>query len=1136
MSFHTYHSHRVEHLRDDLIDRMFADLPQGQLFAPEQVLVDNRVLGDWLNMEIARSRGIAANIHYLQPHELFWDLARKLLGEAAVPKETPLSKAEMSWKLYGLLGDESLLDQADLLPVKNYLQGEPSSAADEVALKRHQLSTSIADLFDQYLVYRPDWINSWSKGKAISAPHWPSNDTDNEKWQRLLWQALSASSSHRAAIEEALLTELHGGARLKEKIGRQRLFVFGMTSMPPKLVEMLMLLGKHIEVAVYVLNPCEEYWSLIRDARSLAKKDEIALEDMHYEVGNPLLASLGVQVRDFISLMQDKGDDDPVLLFDLNDNLGDNLDKAPETLLEQIQREIRTLSPPEAAAREEDAAAIPSVHIHQCHSEMREVEVLHDQLRDMLAQNPGMNPRDIVVMMPRVAPYVGAIHAVFNSVAAKDRLDYHITDRTQAEESPLLNSFISLLQLPDSRLPLSDVMALLEVPALQRRFGLDADAYATLKRWLVDSGVRWGLNALHRQQLGLPAYGEASWQFGRDRLLAGYAFHADAAAASPLLALNGLAVHPYDHIEGGNSELLNSFLLFWSKLEKWRKALGESATAAAWAEKLRALLEDFFEAGEEQEHIALKAARECIHALDEVHEKQWYSGEIPLRVLRDVVKPALQKSASSQNPWQEGIKFCSLMPMRGVPFQVVYILGMNMDDYPRRIDKRSFDLMRLAHRRGDRASRIDDRWLFLEALLSARQYFHVSYIARDIHRNEKREPSVVLSELLAYCHNDKRLLTAHPLQPFSNAYFVEPAAKASGRLVSFNNEACQIANARSQQQVADHACGEERWQGKGAKESVEPLHLSQQEFIRFFTKPWDWFFKNKHRVYLEVEDHGVDDDENLEAPDGLLQWGLRDELIKRVQGGAAPDAAIEALVKQRQAEGSWPLAAAGEEAKQNLKGLATDYVSASRDFVKSSGHTVGIGSGQHRLAIEVDMMLDAEKNTLLFHSASKKKAAHELEFYIRTALALEAIPTLRSARALFYESSTKQGYRDISLALSDAEQQSNRDFLALLASCYRQYRETGLPFEPELGKALADLPEDGDADELIEEAWNKEKSEWSAGGMAADSKQRAYFGRIEAISSDVFQSSCRNLWRAVYQRFPEVKPADDNKKKKGKAS
>lgn len=159
MTFTPHFSNRIEQLRDSCL----AVLAQPMIdpLATEYVLVDNLVMGQWLNLQIAQQQGIAANIRYIQPHELFWLLARSVVS-ADIPRETPLSKQEMLWKLYGLFGNGVLLERTVMQPVKHYLQGEASAA-----LKRYQLAATVADLFDQYLVYRPDMILRWETEKNI---------------------------------------------------------------------------------------------------------------------------------------------------------------------------------------------------------------------------------------------------------------------------------------------------------------------------------------------------------------------------------------------------------------------------------------------------------------------------------------------------------------------------------------------------------------------------------------------------------------------------------------------------------------------------------------------------------------------------------------------------------------------------------------------------------------------------------------------------------------------------------------------------------------------------------------------------------------------------------------------------------
>jgi len=442
MSFKTIHSNCVENLRNALMADMFG-LGSGLAdpLEKEYVLVDNRVLGDWVNLQLAQTQGIAANINYIQPHQLFWELSRAVVSPV-IPRETPLSKEEMTWILYGLLGDKKLLSTADMLPVKNYLAAGDNKAADNHALKQYQFASSVADLFDQYLVYRPDWINQWSAGKSVKhlvEAGWRDNENTSEQWQRLLWKKLDERSQaepalrHRAAIERKLLQKLEQQPtkNIISALPMQRLFVFGMTSMPHCLLDMLMLLGKHIPVSVYVLNPCEHHWFDIKSKKQLARLDNkkrIALEE--FDIGNPLLASQGTQVQEFVSAIYNRldqyGDIEDIAEFSPPGN---------DTLLHSIQQEILDLqyqgkiasllpdsSEPDGVVAkkinlptaETQPTAVQSVHIHSCHSAMREVEVLHDQLLAMFKNDPVLNPRDIVVMMPRVSPYVACIHSVFN--------------------------------------------------------------------------------------------------------------------------------------------------------------------------------------------------------------------------------------------------------------------------------------------------------------------------------------------------------------------------------------------------------------------------------------------------------------------------------------------------------------------------------------------------------------------------------------------------------------------------------------------------------------------------------------------------------------------------------------------------
>lgn len=1072
MTFHIFHSNRVERLRDHLVAVMQDALPDP--LAPEFVLVDNRVLGDWLNLQLAQQQGIAANIRYIQPHQLFWDLARSVLGEQSVPRQTPLSKEEMTWKLYALLGDKKLLSQQSMAPVRHYLESE--SAGE---LKRYQLAVSIADLFDQYLVYRPAWIHAWSAGKTVKFNKGGDNAVRSEHWQRLLWQRLdeSAASGHRAAIEKQLLEALDADD-VRSRLPMQRLFVFGMTAMPPTLVEMLMLLGKQIDVSVSVLNPSEHHWFDIQSEKQLVRLSQKKKLDDHYDIGNPLLASQGIQVKEFLQSIYNNID-----RFDLIDDAKFE-DPGEDRLLHAVQREIlnlqyqgvvATLRPlPDTQALTpvpagECQTPIQSIHFHDCHSRLREVEVLYEQLMAMFRQDPSLRPRDIVVMMPQVAPYVPYIHSVF--AASGQELPYHITDRSWKEEVPLLNTLELLLALPVSRLPLSEVLAILEVPAVQQKFGMDRDGYETLRGWLVEAGARWGLDAAHREQEKLPAYREFSWEFAINRLLAGASMSADRGdiAVTGVPLGEQLPVIPLAGIEGSQTQLLDGFIRFWQTLCHYRDRFRQSLTATQWADCLEQMATDFFGELSEEEMLVLREIRKSFAALREAG--RWYEGVLPLAVIQHRVKPAIEQGAQVRHHWREGIKFCSLLPMRGVPFRVIYMLGMNQGDYPRHLEKKSFDLMRHDHKPGDRATRLDDRWLFLEALLSARDILHISYIGRDERKNDKREPSVVVAELQDYLRrgysiNLEAFTTHHRLQPFSR----DGVTAGSGNM-------------------ADHA-----W--LTSVPPAEQIEVDLDEWIRFFTDPPKWFFRDRHGVSLRIEKEIVSDEETVDIAPGLDEWQFKNDILQlaarlapvSADGLARKQQVLDAIEQQYRASGRWPVGSAGDRIKVEMQEkIDIEWLNAKRavDLAIRSGSVV-LETPAGVLCLKGSV--SCQGATVSFHTVSKSSDKHQLAFYLTAAFAGAAFGDIGEAKAIYFNGVKR---------LDAFNTRNHHALLEMLATLYLRYREHGLPFHPEIQHDFSN----------IEKLWMSDHDR----GIVDDLQSTAYYIDLERLRDPVVATTVKQI-------------------------
>ncbi|MFS9539415.1 exonuclease V subunit gamma, partial [Klebsiella pneumoniae] len=164
-----------------------------------------------------------------------------------------------------------------------------------------------------------------------------------------------------------------------------------------------------------------------------------------------------------------------------------------------------------------------SLSIHVCHSPQREVEVLHDRLLAMLEADPTLTPRDIIVMVADIDSYSPYIQAVFGAASGDRWLPWAISDRRARESHPVLQAFITLLSLPDSRFASEDVLALLDVPVLAARFNITEEGLRYLRQWVNESGVRWGMDDDNVRELDLPATGQHTWRFGLTRMLLGYA-------------------------------------------------------------------------------------------------------------------------------------------------------------------------------------------------------------------------------------------------------------------------------------------------------------------------------------------------------------------------------------------------------------------------------------------------------------------------------------------------------------------------------------------------------------------------------------------------------------------------------------
>ncbi len=876
--FYLFHHHDMQRLAELLAELRARNTAVSPL-KPDTIVVPNHGLARWLRMQLAESEGVAANLQMPLPARFFWQLMAHSLDEDRAADSSAYVREHLVWHLYALLPEMA----PDIPAVAQYLDGEAAE------LRRLQLAERLADVFDQYLIYRREMLLAWEDGEI--APAAPEN------WQAMVWRVLvdRLGPRHRARLLGEFIARIERDEPLNRARWPQHLYCFGLGNLPPDYLRLLYALGKARDVFFLLQNPSREYWGEIV-ARPISLRlpvgqdlppAEAALEQSH-----PLLASLGRAGRDFLRLLYSEE-----LSAIHEPELGEAMAYEPsgeQTLLGRIQSGlIRMQVDSDPPPRAEDDV---SLQVHACHGPLREVQVLHDQLLDLLAGDASLQPRDILVMMPRVGDYAPAIHAVFGAARDPARIPFNVSDRPRLGSHPVTLTVRQLLELPLSRWKASEIMALAGVPAVMRRYGLDESDLDNLRHWVSEAGVRWGLDARTRVESGAGDWHQNSWQFGLDRLLVGVA------QADGDTLVDGVA--PWTELEGGGTAALGRLWLLLERLRRWRDLMSEPATAGQWQERLNRMLAELFAPDPEDrdEQAALASVSEAVAVLGTAAD---CINEQPLswEAVREVLLRELEDSGERQPFLAGGVSFCGLVPLRAVPFRVVCILGLNDGDFPRQPRQRSFNLIHRQPRPGDASVRDDDRHLFLQALMAARDVFYLSYTGQDVRGGEELAPSPVVSELLDFIRRDhlprveqapparEALITKQPMQPFSPRYF--PEDRSSSRIFTFNGAWF----------AASEAMGSERAEARPlVDDSRAPAprqnELALTELQRFLAHPARHFLGEILQLALDPAQARLEDEEPR-ALDFFTAAKLRRELLARAQSEDAIPATPPAYIKAR---------------------------------------------------------------------------------------------------------------------------------------------------------------------------------------------------------------------------------------------
>ncbi len=1003
MPLNTYTSNSQETLIEKLAEKTGRPLYSPLL--PEIFITQHIGMNHWISTKLAEKQGICSNIRFLYPNAFIYSLLKKT--NPKLPERSPYEPDILTWKIMEIL--PSCLKNDGFGPLRAYLSDRPD-------IKAFQIAKKIADVFDQYIIFRPSMLNDWENGIL-------SNERTDEKWQAGLWKRLVKDTGpiHRAHLIENFYDRL-GKDPETAKVLPERIEIFGISALPPFHINFFSKISTYTEVNLFLLNPCRQYWGDIMSQKeeSRLKRKGIDPEEAYITRGHPLLSSLGRSGREFFDMLTDIGCPEEPLFKNMN----------KKTMLSCLQSHILNLEHQDKKIliKKDDA----SIQLHSCHSPMREIEVLHDRILFMLEQDKNLKPHDIIVMTPDINTYSPFIKAVFDSPENENRkIPFSISDVSLLSGNSIINTFLSLIDISRGRFGVTEVIPILESPAVRKKFSFSETDFSLIKSWLEKTRIRWGIDSKNRSNLGLPPTDENTWQSGLDRLLLGYAMPGQGRDMFE-------GILPFDDIEGSGAQTLGRFIRFTEALFSLSKTFSTAKTLQQWSSSLLKILNTFFNPDDESIQ-KMRSLTEAIFELENIQKLSGFKESLSLEVIREHLKTILRQKSSSSGFMVGSVTFCSMEASRSMPARVICIIGMNDGTFPGLTYKPGFNLISTKPKPCDPSSKNEDRYLFLETLISAEDKLYISYIGQHVRDNSIIPPSVIISELMDCLEETfilpekelrRYLLTKHPLQPFSPFYF-----EKGSHLYSYSAEYLKCAETLSENINTDTAFIE------------NSLPLPEEEFktvdIRdlsnFFANPSRFLLQNRLNLSLEIQEESFEDRENFTLK-GLERYAVDQALLTGLSAGLSR----ENLFKIAVARGMLPHGTVGESTYGTAFKNVDEFLRSLEIFTKGKEirtFSLDIKLGDFILKGNINNLYE---NTLVKYRCARIKPGDIISLWIEH-LALGIAAPMEKNSSILSGFSDKRTFEAWQFDYPD----DSKNILLGLLKLYYKGLKGPLPFFPE---------------------------------------------------------------------------------------
>ncbi|MCC7148324.1 MAG: exodeoxyribonuclease V subunit gamma [Saprospiraceae bacterium] len=841
MGIHIPISNDITKLADTMIEDI--GLYRFDVFQPVYIVTQTKGMNSWLKYRMSEQHGVAANLMFLTPEEIVYEVY-KILGGSYKDK---IDRKDMDWLIYAALSDEAFKEK---FPERaSYFYNE--EGRDK--MKQWELAAKMGDLFDQYQIYRSEVIAQWKVNELESLE-------EKSRWQAYLWKKIDSIAGDKIIDFNAIKVEIL--EKLKTVQNQERLVrnipvlhLFGLSIITKYHLEIIHAMSEHIDIRWYANNPAPDYYWFEDEPQKVLDKWKAKNRRIeHITVGHPLLTDWGKVIQSIFRLISGHEEFiNAITDLPLKQNKG-------TTLLASLQQSIQhnAVDRPDfdTGLFDDDTISITSNY-----SKKREVETLYNYILDTIAtkRHGDILDREIIVMATDINAYAPYIRAVMDN--APYRFKYNIADEALANVNSPVAALISLLEFDGKLFGAEEVLGLLTHKYIREKFRIND--LELIRNTIVKANARFGIENDYSTPMNDTFI--VSWRYALEKIFYGICLPGEIRIDNE---------HPFYTVETTDTvagiQEISAFLAFFEALKTHVHERKNPKPLREWRKFIEQVLEDMFAIPDDEKNEDYVKKIEKLIRFENLDDGL-KDEEIPYDVFSKRFLAGLKVETTSTRFMSRGITFCSPLPFRSLPFKLVCMLGLNHGEYPRLERRSDFDLIASNRKLGDRNLKENDKHLFLESILSAEKALYLSYIGRSIKDNEILPPSILIDELLDYLQMGnvevdvrKKLVSEHPFYSFSTKY-----NKDSGNLLP--NYFIQLAK---------------EWPipYNDNREVPEIKEYDINTVWKFFEKNIQYYYNNVLGVYFEREDGDIKDTENFEL-DSLEEWTVKESLLdSRLKG------------------------------------------------------------------------------------------------------------------------------------------------------------------------------------------------------------------------------------------------------------